>query len=124
MQIIHTILSAFIWALFLLIVSSCDAPRTHPHGGPYYYGNFSDYSVPPRPTDELSAEKAKARDAYYVAYFDDSGKIISFEKYLYGAREFTEQYDYRYDGMLDRRILIKAGGETTMQYFDRNEKML
>ncbi len=124
MQIIQTILSAFLSALFLLLVSSCDAPRAHPHGGPYYYGNFSDYSVPPRPTDELTAEKAKTRDAYYVAYFDDNGKIVSREKYLYGSLEFTEQYAYKPDGVLDRKLVIKAGGETTMQYFDRNGRML
>lgn len=62
--------------------------------------------------------------AYYVAYFDDDGKIVSFTKYLYGKFEFGDKYIYNSNGSLERREMTKYTGELIIQYWHRNERLL
>lgn len=124
MQKIQMILGALSFSIVSLMVSSCHAQDKYHPGGPYYYESFSGYDIPFRPVGELTPEKAKSRETYYIAYFNNDGKIISFEKYLNGKKEFGDQYIYKSDGVLERRELSKASGEVTIQYFDKNGKMI
>jgi Family of unknown function (DUF6156) len=107
-----------------LMVQSCHAQGEYHPGGPYYYESFSGYNIPFRPIGEITIEKAKNLDSYYIAYFNDKGKIISFEKNLYCKREFIDHYYYRADGTLERREGTKATGEITIQYFDKTGKLI
>lgn len=106
------------------MVSSSHAQGKYHPGGPYYYESFADYDIPFRPLGEIILEKAKSRDSYYIAYFNDDGNIISFEKYLYGKKEFHDQYFYKSNGTPERRELTKASGEIVIQYFDKNGKLI
>lgn len=94
----------FIAALMLNIVSlltlSCHQQIKYHPGGPYYYESFANYEIPFHPVDEITIEKAEKLNSYYIAYFNDEGRIISFEKILYGKRAFTDHYYYRADGTL------------------------
>jgi hypothetical protein len=93
-------------------------------GGPYYFESFSNYVIPFRPTKEVTPDAAKAHDAYYIGYYNNDGKIVSFAKYLYGKLEFEDKYFYGGDGRIERRELSKSNGETTIQYFDGKGKLI
>lgn len=101
-----------------LLCSSCSAEARYHPGGPYYYGSFADYKIPFQPIEELTQEKAKLRESYYVAYFDGDGRIVSFTKYFKGKKEFHDGYTYSSGGLLERREITKYTGEVTIQYFN------
>mgnify|MGYP001595550878 FL=1 len=112
------------FCIFLITVTSCNAQEKFHSGGPYYYESFATYKLPPHPVGELNPEEAKKRDSYYIAYFDDNGKIVSFSKYLYGKLEFSAKYTYTQEGYLERRELTKASGEVVIQYFDKKGRII
>ncbi len=124
MSNIETVINAVTISLLLVLSTSCNAQEKKHQGGPYYYESFANYEIPFRPIGELTSEQAKSRDSYYIAYFNDNGAIVSFEKYLHGKSEFSDRYIYKADGVLERRELTKASGEITTQYFDKNGKMI
>jgi len=53
---------------------------------------------PAKPTDEITAEEAQAREAsgkaYYIATYDDVGRILSLQKRFQGATFFRYTYAY------------------------------
>ena len=53
---------------------------------------------PVRPTDEITPEEARSREAagqaYYIATYDDLGRIVSLEKRLRGIAFFRLTYAY------------------------------
>jgi hypothetical protein len=53
---------------------------------------------PAKPTDEITPDAARAREAsgqaYYIATYDDAGRIILLEKRLRGATFFRYTYAY------------------------------
>ena len=106
------------------ISTACMAQETRHTGGPYYFESFANYKIPFWPIKKLSEDEAKTRDAYYIAYYDKDGKIVSFTKYLYGKMEFDDKYFYGADGRIERRELSKSTGETAIQYFDKNGKLI
>jgi hypothetical protein len=81
--------------------------------GPRYYGSFATYHIPFRPIEPLTQAEAKSWEAYYVAYFNTDGKILSFAKYLDGKREFSDEYTYDSMGIPVKRRTTKWGGEVT-----------
>ncbi len=80
--------------------------------------------MPPQPLKEISPEEAKLRESYYVAYFDDKGKIISFTKYLRNKKEFDNKYMYSSNGLLERREITKPTGEKIIQFFDERGNII
>jgi hypothetical protein len=53
---------------------------------------------PARPTHEITAEEARSREAalqaYYIATYDDLGRLVSLEKRLRGKSFFHYTYSY------------------------------
>lgn len=112
------------FSILFLMAASCKAEGKYRAGGPYYYESFANYEIPFRPIGELTSEEAKVRDSYYIAYFDNDGKIVSFTKYLYGKFEFSDKYIYRSNGVLERREMTKSTGDIEIQYFDKKGKII
>lgn len=110
--------------LIMPLLISCYAEETHLPGIPYYYGSFSGYQIPFKPSKPLTEEEAKKRDAYYVAYYDDQERIVSFTKYLSGEIAFSDKYYYRYSGIIERREMTKSSGEKIIHYFNENGKLI
>lgn len=62
-------------------------------------------------TDEISQYEALTMDAaYYVGFFDASGKLEQVEKYCDDSLFFRHEYSYRGDGSLRQHRLTKADG--------------
>lgn len=112
------------FAVSLVMSVACNNKAKHPPGGPYYFQGWDGYHIPFRPVKEITANQAKALKAYYVAYFDSDGKIISFTKYLYGKFDYGDNYIYDAKGSLERREMTKYTGETIIQYWNKNERLL
>jgi antitoxin component YwqK of YwqJK toxin-antitoxin module len=102
---------------------SCNANDSGRQGGPYYFAKFIGYQIPFQPSEEISYEEAKKRNTYYVAHFDEEGRIVSFSKYLKGKLIFIDKYYYD-SGSLARREMTKSTGETTTHYFDEKGKLI
>ena len=110
--------------IFFIAFTSCKAQEHFRPGGPYYYESFANYEIPFRPIGELSADEAKLRDAYYVAYFNNNSKIVTFTKYLKGEIVFSDKYIYSRSSFLEQRELTKSTGEIVIQYFDKKGKII
>lgn len=104
----------------LLTSLSCNAEEKHLPGMPYYYESFSHYKFPYKPTRPIAYEEAIKRKAYYIAYYDDKNKLISFTKYLSGKLIFSVNYFYRDSGTVEHSEDINEVGERKIQYFDEN----
>ena len=93
-------------------------------GGPYYFEGFVHYKIPFCPIKRLTEKEAKARVAYFEAYFNSEGMLVVFRKYYHGQVDFADHYFYHQSGKLERRELVKENGEKVIQYFDNNGKLI
>jgi hypothetical protein len=120
-KIIFTAISLTILPIISMTCSAQEKQRT---GGPYYFESFANYKIPFQPIRELTPTEARSHDVYYIAYYNNEGKIISFTKYLHGKMEFSDKYIYSVDGLIERREIAKPTGEIVIQYFDKNGKLI
>jgi len=116
------IIIGFICLACLFLPTSCIAEEKYLPGGPYYYAEFSGYNMPPHPLKKLIQEEALKRDVYYIAYFDERERLISFTKYYKGRNLFSSKYFYRPSGILERRESIDEIGETKIYFYDEEGK--
>ena len=94
-----------------LAVSSQRSAKQYPTFGLHYYGSFVNYRIPFQPKEPLTANQAKLRNAYYVAFFDENGKIVLFTKYLNGKVDFSDEYTYNTQGIPIKRKITKSNGQ-------------
>jgi len=78
MQNIVSSISLIILTVLSVTCATQEKPRT---SGPYYFEGFAHYKIPFQPIKELTPSEAKSRDAYYIAYYSNDGKIISFRQF-------------------------------------------
>lgn len=117
--------SAALLAVFTLLVPvSFSTTNNLLSGGPYYYESWEGYGVPFKPRGSLRFDEAKKLVSYYEAYYDATGKIVSFTKYLNGQIEWADKYFYSSTGLLEKREMRKAGGEFSVQYFSENGQLI
>lgn len=110
--------------LIIGLIQACNGTPNYPTGGPYYYGSFAGYSYVLRPVEKITLEETKKRDAYYVVYFSDNNKVISYTKYLYGKMEGGAKYFYDLDGLLEKRESANSKGEIKISYFDKSGNII
>lgn len=92
--------------------------------GEVYFSSFSGYSIPLKLVDKITRDEAIARDSYYVAIYDDEGKLLSVEKYFQGKLFFKHEYSYRDNGVLQESRVVNAEGQETTNFFDEKGKMI
>ncbi len=88
--------------LIVLVIAGCSDQNTEEikylPGGPYYYKSWATYFKPYRPVDKITLSEAKELEkngyAYYVAYFDNKGRIKSFDKFHSGKTVWKSEYSY------------------------------
>lgn len=112
----------------IILSSSCSAnqPKYHP-GGPYYYKSWANYHLPYRPVDEVSKSGAEELEnqgfSYYIAYFDEEGRIKSFEKRYREKMEFNVTYFYE-NGVLKKEEGLDANGKVKITLYDKNDNRI
>lgn len=89
-----------------------------------YFGSWASHRIPFVPTEPISQEEAKKRQAYYVGYYNSNKQLERFEKYLDGKLEWQDKYVYWDNEKLKNRYMIKADGSETIQNFDRDGNMI
>lgn len=115
----------FVCLLFMFF--NCSKGKTmeqYPTGGPHYFGRWKTYQIPYEPTEQITFEEAQKRDAYCVAYFNDTRQLVSFTKYLYGKKEFYASYTYSETGKLLKGIIVNSENDTTIQKFDNDGNLV
>jgi antitoxin component YwqK of YwqJK toxin-antitoxin module len=112
--------------IIFVILTACffGCKQNYPSGGPYFYKSWKTYQIPFQPIEPISAEEARKAVAYYEAFFNSSGKVLKFTKYINGQVEFAAIYAYSPDGKLDSGEIIKKNGENEVQHFDKNGKII
>jgi hypothetical protein len=103
----------------LLTLWSCKSNKTYHPGGPYYYKYSIANYTPLRPNGEITKIEADqlARDgyAYYIAYFNDNGRLTQIQKLFNSKVQRTVKLSYR-DGILYKSVTIDQEGK-------KNEKI-
>jgi hypothetical protein len=88
-------------------------------GREVYYGRWRGYGVPRVPDEPLTEEEARSRVSYYVARYDQRGRLASFRKFLRGKPNWSDEYAYWDDGRLKERVMRRADGTQVVQRFER-----
>lgn len=95
------VLIIFILIIVILFVGYLFPSKDVYTGGPFYFKRFSaDYSKIKKPIDEITEAEAIKRRAYFIAYFDSQGRVVSIEKKLADKMLFKEIYEYDQFGEL------------------------
>jgi hypothetical protein len=87
-------------------------------GREVYYGGWGGYGVPRVPQEPIAEAEALARDSYYVARYDGDGRLVNFQKFLHGERDWADEYAYWDNGKVKERVMRKADGSQDVQRFD------
>lgn len=72
-------------------------------GGPYYFGSVDILKkLPAKVSHPLTETEAKRRidSAYYEAFYNDDGRLLSLQKHLNGQRDWRHEYTYTAAGKL------------------------
>ena len=85
-----------------------------------YFLTYSGVSLPLRLVSPLTASELGNRNTYFRAMFDDSDRLVSCEKIVYGEVELSHLYEYRADGVLARARISMGDDEPTEVAFDEN----
>lgn len=83
-----------------------------------FYGGWGGYSFPRKPQDPITRDEALSRVSYYVADYDDNGRLVQFDKFLEGEFEWGDTYTYFGDGKPNQRIARMASGEKSVTDLD------
>jgi hypothetical protein len=91
---------------------------------PHYYKSWGSYSKPPKPEGEITFEEAQKLTAYYVAYFDEKKRLISFAKFLHNVPDWSAKYFYSDLGYLEKEEISKPDGTKVINQYDSKGKIL
>lgn len=102
-------------------LASCSNFRTSPlRGGPHYFGWADLYRAPSYPSHPISPAEAAAHETsgtgYYVAYYDEAGRLASLE---HRSLHHWTRYEYSYAGHgLKKIVTTTDAGEAQERVFD------
>lgn len=78
-----------------------------------YFTTYSGVKLPFKLVSELQEQEIRNRNTYFRGLFNSDGKLLSFEKMVYGDVELAHVYTYGADGELIHAEITDADGETT-----------
>ena len=76
-----------------------------------YFGSYSGIKLPLKPVNPLSEDETDNRNTYFCGYYDEDGKMLVCEKWVYGEVEFSHIYEYHTSGKLKSAIIKMQGDE-------------
>jgi hypothetical protein len=75
-----------------------------------YFTTYTGVGLPFRLVNELSPGEVDNRNTCFIGYFDDSDRLVGFEKRVYGETELTHRYHYSPSGVLRLAEIIDIDG--------------
>ncbi|MCK4917982.1 MAG: hypothetical protein KAS51_07190 [Candidatus Omnitrophica bacterium] len=112
----------FILAIVCLSLIGCNKDYSYHPGGPYYYKSDIVNYQPFRLNDEITKEEAeqlsKKGYAYYIAYFNNSGKPTVIEKHYHGKIDRKSELFYE-NGKLFKVITTNSEGKQKVSYYNK-----
>jgi ABC-type tungstate transport system permease subunit len=73
--------------------------------------------LPLQLVSEIEAAALTNRNTYIRAFYDDAGRLLRFEKMVYGEIELTHIYQYDAEGVLRRAEIAMVDEEPTVLEF-------
>lgn len=78
-----------------------------------YFATYSGVKLPFKLTGELEESAIANRNTYFKGTFDAEGRLLGFQKVVYGEIEMEHRYEYSPDGTLKQAKVIDAEGDAT-----------
>lgn len=85
-----------------------------------YFLSYSGVKLPLNLVSPLAAAELENRNTYFRAVFDNSDRLLSCEKIVYGEVELTHVYEYSVDGVLSRARIAMGDDDATEVLFDEH----
>jgi len=79
-----------------------------------FFTTYSGVALPFNLTAELTEAEIDNRNTFFRGYYDASGRLLSFEKVVYGEIELAHRYSYDDAGKLQRAEITDEDGEMTV----------
>ena len=90
-----------------------------------FFASFVGIGLPLRLISELEPSAIIHRNTYFVAYYDDVGRLTRCDKMVYGDRILSHAYEYYASGFLkSASIRSDDGDDGGVIFFDENGKRL
>ena len=90
-----------------------------------FFASFVGIGLPLRLISELETSAIIHRNTYFIAYYDETGRLTRCDKMVYGDRILSHLYEYHANGFLKSASVRSddddEGGEI---FFDENGKPL
>ncbi len=84
------------------------------------FGSYSGVKLPFNLVNSIAADALSNRNTFIRGYFDTAGKLMEFEKIVYGEVELAHRYEYHDNGVLSRVEIVLVGEDAVIRYFDRS----
>ncbi len=81
-----------------------------------YFVTYSGVKLPLRLVNPLEAAELDNRNTYFRAEYDNRGRLIAVEKFVYGEVELAHRYDYHENGALKAAHITMDGDTTVMEF--------
>lgn len=91
------------------------------HDAAAHVRHFTSYSgtvLPLRLVGPLDSLEMDHRNTFISAYFDETGHLLGFEKWVYGEVHLIHRYGYHDGGTLSWAEIAIPGDECTKVWFD------
>jgi hypothetical protein len=95
-----------------------------PPGETLYYLGWASMAIPRVPTHPATEAEAKSNPSYYVATYDEAGRLATFTKIFNGQTEWADEYSYWDNGKLRRRIMVRGDGSERLEDYDSRGKLI
>ncbi len=82
-----------------------------------YFLTYRGVKLPLQFAEELAAEALSNRNTYFVASYDDAGRMLRCEKRVYGEVEMSHVYAYGDDGRLVSACITVGDDEPQWMHF-------
>lgn len=89
-----------------------------------YYGSFAGYGIPLKPVEEISKTEAVSRQTYCMGYYNSSGDLYRFERYVNNGLFFQHDYEYYENGKIKMSKTINIDGKVIIHQFDKRGRPL
>lgn len=87
-----------------------------------YFLTYSGVKLPFNLVTPLTEAEIANRNTYFKGYFDAWGRLIGFDKLVYGEIELAHRYDYGLSGGLRRAVITDIDGdEQAIDFADSGE---